>query len=243
MKNLNSKINLAILDDHQGILDGYSYRLQNAEDIEIVSMMTCGETLDKVLSTYMIDLLIMDVQVPISPSNLNPYPILFQIPKLLQTYPRLKILVISMHTERTLIQAVMNAGAKGFILKDDNQVIKELPSIVRCIHSGGIFLSEFAYQQISIENGSKTSHLLTARQIEALSLSSAYPDESTEDIAQKMNIAHSTLRNILSEAYLRLEVSNKVAAIEKARQLGLITQIITDTRIRPPGQSGKFSAK
>lgn len=241
MQNSNTRIKIAILDDHQGILDGYSYRLQDAEDIEIVALMTYGEILDKILSANPIDLIILDVQVPISPNNHNPYPILFQIPKLLQIYPQLKILVISMHTERTLIQAAMNAGAKGFILKDDNQVIKDLPSIVRCIHSGGIFLSEFAYQQITKDRDSTVNHLLTSRQIEALSLSSAYPDESTEEIAQKMSIAHSTFRNILSEAYLRLEVSNKAAAIEKARQLGLITQIIHDTR--PQNQAGKISSK
>lgn len=241
MQKSISSIKIAILDDHQGILDGYSYRLQDAKDIEIIALMTYGEILDKILSANAIDLIILDVQVPISPSNHNPYPILFQIPKLINLYPKLKILVISMHTERTLIQAAMNAGAKGFILKDDNQVIKELPAIVRCIHSGGIFLSEFAYQQLTYDRDSKASQLLTSRQIEALSLSSAYPDESTEEIAQKMNIAHSTFRNILSETYLRLEVSNKVAAIEKARQLGLITQIIQDTR--PKSNPGKLSTK
>ncbi len=229
------------MDDHQGILDGYAYRLQNATDIEIVATITFGEILENILAANAVDLLILDVQVPISPTNHNPYPILYQIPKLIQLFPQLKILVISMHTERTLIQAAMNAGAKGFILKDDNLVIKELASVVRSIYSGGIFLSEYAYQQLSKDRESTVTHLLTSRQIEALSLSSAYPDESTEEIAQKMNIAHSTFRNILSDAYLRLEVSNRAAAIEKARQLGLITQILQDTR--PKNQAGKFSIK
>jgi DNA-binding NarL/FixJ family response regulator len=241
MLNSKARIKIAILDDHQGILDGYSYRLQNADDIEIVAMITYGEVLENILSANAVDLLILDVQVPISPNNHNPYPILYQIPKLIQVFPHLKILVISMHTERTLIQAAMNAGARGFILKDDNLVIKELASIVRSIHCGGIFMSEYAFQQLSKNREATVMNLLTSRQIEALSLSSAYPDESSEEIAQKMNIAHSTFRNILSEAYLRLEVSNRAAAIEKARQLGLITQIIQDTR--PKNQAGKFSIK
>jgi DNA-binding NarL/FixJ family response regulator len=241
MQNSKVKIRVAILDDHQGILDGYSYRLQNATDIEIVATITYGEILENVLAVNAVDILILDVQVPISPNNHNPYPILYQIPKLVQLFPQLKILVISMHTERTLIHAAMNAGAKGFILKDDNLVIKELASVVRSIYSGGIFLSEYAFQQLSKDRESTVTHLLTSRQIEALSLSSAYPDESSEEIAQKMNIAHSTFRNILSEAYLRLEVSNRAAAIEKARQLGLITQILQDTR--PKNQVGKFSIK
>jgi two-component system, NarL family, nitrate/nitrite response regulator NarL len=241
MQNSKTKIRIAILDDHQGILDGYSYRLQNATDIEIVATITYGEVLENILAANAVDLLILDVQVPISPSNHNPFPILYQIPKLVQLFPHLKILVISMHTERTLIQAAMNAGARGFILKDDNLVIKELASVVRSIYSGGIFLSEYAFQQLSKDRESMVTHLLTSRQIEALSLSSAYPDESSEEIAQKMNIAHSTYRNILSDAYLRLEVSNRAAAIEKARQLGLITQILQDTQ--PKNQAGKFSIK
>ncbi|MBN1536235.1 MAG: response regulator transcription factor [Anaerolineales bacterium] len=241
MQSSNARIKVTILDDHQGILDGYLYRLENADDIEIVAMITYGEALEKNLSTNAVDVLILDVQVPISPNNHNPYPILYQIPKLLQIYPDLKILVISMHTERTLIQAAMNSGARGFILKDDNQLIKQLPSIVRCIHGGGIFLSEYAYQFMTQARDSSLSQILTSRQIEALSLTSAYPDESLEEIAQKMNIAHSTFRNLLSEAYVRLEVGNKTAAIEKARQLGLITQIIQDTR--PIGQTGKSSSK
>jgi len=227
MQNSKNKIRLVLLDDHQGILDGYIYRLQNASDIEVVASITYGEVLESVLVANNIDFLILDVQVPISPSNHNPYPILYQIPKLLQLFPKLKILVISMHTEGNLIRLAMEAGARGYILKDDNQAIKELPSIIRSIYSGGIFLSQFAYEQINKNRESSASHLLTSRQIEALSLSSAYPDESTEEIAQRMNVAHSTFRNILSEAYLRLEVSNRAAAIEKARQLGLITKILS----------------
>lgn len=223
MQNSKGKIRVAICDDHQGILDGYKFRLQNADDIEVVATITYGEILESVLAANSVDFLILDVQVPISPTNHNPYPILFQIPKLLQLFPRLKILVISMHNERNLIQAAMDAGARGFLLKDDNQIIKELHAVIRCIYSGGVILSDFAFKQINKTRESSVSNLLTSRQMEALALSSAYPDASTEEIAQKMNIAHSTFRNLLSEAYLRLEVSNRAAAIEKARQLGLIT--------------------
>jgi len=42
-------------------------------------------------------------------------------------------------------------------------------------------------------------------------------------LADKLGVAHSTLRNLLSSAYLRLDVRNRTAAITKARQLGLIT--------------------
>jgi DNA-binding CsgD family transcriptional regulator len=43
------------------------------------------------------------------------------------------------------------------------------------------------------------------------------------DLARRLEVANSTARNLLLEAYLRLEVSTRAAAITKARQMGLIT--------------------
>jgi DNA-binding CsgD family transcriptional regulator len=72
---------------------------------------------------------------------------------------------------------------------------------------------------------------LTPRQLELLSLCAAYPDLSTAELAQKMSVSNSTVRNLLSSAYLRLNVHSRTAAIEKARDLGLITP-------RPPTMVG-----
>ena len=53
----------------------------------------------------------------------------------------------------------------------------------------------------------------------------------TEDIAGKLGVANSTLRNLLSDSYKRLKVNNLAAAIMKARQLGFITPL--DPEIKP----------
>src|SRR5512139_1029232 len=106
-----NKIRVAILDDHQAIIDGYLYRIKNALDIEIVAALLYGEELEKTLSAQAVDLLLLDLQVPISPDNSNPFPILHELPHLLQAYPALSVLVISMHAQPALIQSVMEAGA------------------------------------------------------------------------------------------------------------------------------------
>jgi DNA-binding CsgD family transcriptional regulator len=59
--------------------------------------------------------------------------------------------------------------------------------------------------------------------MELLSLCAAYPDASTADLAQMMSISNSTVRNLLSNLYLRLGVHSRTAAVEKARAMGLIT--------------------
>jgi len=222
MSDTNGLIRVAIMDDHQGILDGYLYRLQGQTDIKIVGTVRYGDDLEPLLARLAVDVLLLDMEVPCSPENPNRFPVLPTIPRLAQLYPEMAILAISMHNQRTLIQATLDAGANGFILKDDYTAIQELASIIRSVANQGIYLSAEAFQAIRRKTGGEGFSSLTPRQLEALSLCSAYPELTTADLAKRMNVAHSTARNFLSGAYLKLGVSSRSAAIFKARQLGLI---------------------
>jgi DNA-binding NarL/FixJ family response regulator len=122
--------------------------LSNAQDIEVAFTLSYGEALELMLAQQPVDVLLLDVSVPTGPQNANPYPILYLIPKLLQTYPHLEILVISMYSQRALINSVMEAGASGFILKDDQLAIRELAAIIRLVAYGGIHLSQKAHQEL-----------------------------------------------------------------------------------------------
>jgi DNA-binding NarL/FixJ family response regulator len=226
MKNeAAAPIKLAILEDHQGIIDGYQYRLGGSAQVEIVGAVHFGSELEPLLESRPVDVLFLDVQVPTAPDNANPYPILHVISKLLQVYPRLHILAISMMTERSLIQAVIDAGASGYILKDDREAIEQLAAIVQSIATGGIYLSQLAAQQLRKTKTEGTEPMLTARQLEVLSLCAAYPDWSRAQLASHLSVRQSTVRNLLSNAYLRLEVRTLAAALAKARQLGLLTPL------------------
>ncbi len=221
---MNSQtIRVTILDDHQSIIDGYLYRLSNSNNVEVVATISYGEELEPALATHPTDVLLLDVNVPTSTENPNPYPILHSIPSLLEKYSDLNILVISMHAERSLIRAVMEAGASGYVLKDDRAILQDLGNVVQSVASGGISFSKKAHQIMLDQKAGPSGQNLSARQLEALSLCAAYPDWSSADVAKKMSASHSTVRNLLSGAYLRLGVHSRMAAIEKARQMGLIT--------------------
>lgn len=216
------KIRVTILEDHQSIIDGYLFRLSTFPEIEVVSTLYFGDELEPALEKTATDVLILDVNVPSSPDNHNPYPILHIISKLLETYPNLTILIISMVAERGLIRATMEAGASGYILKDDLVTIRELGNVIISIAHGGIHFSQRAHQ-FFVQHVKKMGDLLTPRQLEVLSLYAAYPNASTEDLAKKMSISNSTIRNSLSGAYVKLGVHTREAAVAKARELGLIS--------------------
>jgi DNA-binding NarL/FixJ family response regulator len=136
-----------------------------------------------------------------------------------------------MFSEPGLMRALIEAGASGYILKDDQSAFRELGNVVLSVAHGGIYFSKKAhslYMQAEQQSGNE---LLTPRQLEVLSLCAAYPDATTSELAEKMTISNSTVRNLLSSVYLRLGVHSRTAAVEKARDMGLITP-------RPPSLSG-----
>jgi DNA-binding NarL/FixJ family response regulator len=210
-------IKVAVLDHYQSILDGYRYRLDCVDDIEIVAEMRYGSEVESALAKDDIDVLILAGCVPTEPDNQNLNPIFHLIPTLLQTYSELVVLPICMQKQANFVKAVIVAGASGYISKDDQEAIKNLDEIIRTVAEGGFYISEEIKRR---GFGEKT--ILTPRQLEALSLCAAYPDETTAKLARRLDIANSTMRNLLSKAYRRLGVPNRAAAIVEARRIGLL---------------------
>ena len=218
-----SKIHVAILEDHQGIIDGYTLRLSNTPEIEIVGQAFYGNDLEALLQENPVDVLIMDLRVPTSVENDEPMPVLHVVPTLLDKYPKLAILVITMLEETTLIRALVKIGIRGYIVKDDRESIQQLGRVVSMVFNGGAYFSQSAHRLIWSDSEVGQKPPLTLRQMEALSLCAAFPDSATSQLAIRMNISGSTFRNLLSEAYRRLGVQTRTAAILKARQLGILT--------------------
>jgi DNA-binding NarL/FixJ family response regulator len=218
------KIRVAILDDHQGTLDGYAYRLTPYKNINVVATARFGDQLEGMLANGGVDVLLLDVGVPASENDPNPYPLLYMLPRLHEQHPDMTILIISMHKQRTLVKAVMDAGAKGYILKDDRQAIVQLGEIISSVAAGGVYFSEQSFAMLTNKQTSPEGvRPITKRQREVLSLLAAKPDAKMDALAKELNIVPSTLRNLLSDSYKRLKVRNLASAIGRARELGLIT--------------------
>ena len=238
-----SKIRVAILDDHQSIIDGLIYRLSRDPDIQIVGTATYGEDLEPMMANNTVDVLLLDIRVPNSAVDHNQFPVLHEIPSLLHHYPQLSILAISMFTEPVLIEALIEAGISGYIYKDDQTSIQQLEKIVHTIANSGTYFSEGAYENVNVKSHAT---ILTARQMEALSLCASHPDIDTFSLAVKLGITSSTMRNLLSSAYFRLGVRTRAAAIARANQLGILSKIPEPpmvTRKKRTGQLAKHKQR
>jgi len=217
-----NKIRVTLLDDHQSILDGYMYRLGKVKQIEVVDTVRFGNDLDPSLKKHPTDVLLLDISAPLAANDPTPFPIQHVITRLKHECPELVILVISMYTEPAMIRAVMEAGANGYILKDDQKTIEDLGGIILSVAGGGMYFSERVQRHL-VEKDQHPAGL-SPRQLEALSLAASYPNSTTAELAYWMGIANSSIRNLLSSAYLKLGVGTRAAAIAKARQLGILAE-------------------
>ncbi len=211
-------VRVAILDDHQSVIDGYLFRLRGEPRIDVIAQVGYGEELLPMLDHVRPDVLILDLTVPCSRENPAPYSLVALLPTLRSRYPRLAILVITMHAQPALVRSVLRQGAAGYILKDDGPRIRALGHVVRDVARGRRRFSPFI---LALDQSGRSSPL-TGRQIEAFSLLIAHPDMTLAEVARHLHVAHSTVRNLVSDAYRRLGVRTRAAALVEAQRRGLL---------------------
>ena len=216
----SDKINISIFEDHSIIIDGYRLRLAGNPRINIAGIAHVGEDLEPMLSTNPTDILIMDVEVPTSRKNSNPYPILYAINRLKYKFPKLSILIISSHDQQVLVETLFGLGVRGYIFKNDHIAFENLAGIMVDIFEGRFYFS-LGYEKLRSLKEEGASQLLSPRQLEALSLCVAFPDSSTRVLADKLGVSDSTFRNLMSAAYKHMKVRTRQAAIIKLQKMGI----------------------
>lgn len=217
---MTAAIQVGILEDHIATATGYKALLEANPKLEICWSGQYYSDVEPNLKEHKTDVLILDVGVDNSPTDPNPFPILHVIPYLLERYNEMAILIISMYNRRALIKATQQVGAVGYILKDDFVSFENLDEIIIAVAEGGIYYSPEAEKLLA--HPTEDTPVLTTRQSEILSYLASAPSLTTGQLAKKLNLAPSTIRNHLSDAYIRLGVKRLPSAIARARKLGLI---------------------
>jgi len=214
-------LRIAILEDEQGVIDGYHYRLAHLPDFEIVLAARTGSELEAALEGETVDVLLLDLGVPAAPDNPHPYPISAALPRLRARHPALAVVVVSHTADPIVIQLLIESGINGYLVKSDAAAYEHLADILHMAARHDLYLSTTAQTVLrtAVTGGPSA---LTRRQRELLALCAAYPNETLDEIARRQGVTPSTVRNRMSDIYARLEVRTRQAAVEEARRRGLI---------------------
>jgi DNA-binding NarL/FixJ family response regulator len=149
------KIRIIIADDHQLFRNGLKILLDSFPEFEVAGEASNGEEFLKLIKTVKADVALMDINMP----ELDG---IDATRKGLKLCPELQVIALSMYGEEEYYYKMVDAGAKGFLLKDsDISEVKE--AIVTVIKGGSFFSQELLYHVIQKikhrEHESKSANL------------------------------------------------------------------------------------
>lgn len=129
-----SKIQIAVVDDHSLFRKGMISILQQVPDFEVVMDATNGqEFLDK-LPAQPIDVVLMDLQMPVLDG--------IKTTEIIRAkHPDIRVLILSMHDEDQFVLHLMEIGANGYLLKDTDP--EEVEKAIRKVYETDIYFSDF----------------------------------------------------------------------------------------------------
>jgi len=212
-------IRVILADDHTIVRKGLRALLERDPRIQIVDEAGDGrETMQKVVR-HMPDVVVMDIGMP----NLNGIEATRQIMK---RFPKIKILILTMHSSEEYIRAILDAGASGYVLKQAAPV--ELITAIETIHGGGSFLSPSICTTVIQEFKRKSRKErepagqvpLTEREREVLQLIAE--GKSTRQIADSLFISPKTVEVHRSHLMEKLGLHNTAEIVRYALRKGIV---------------------
>jgi DNA-binding NarL/FixJ family response regulator len=214
---MEDSIRVLIADDHPLFRDGMRGLLGSLPDMEVVGEASSGEQAMELARELQPDVILMDIKMP----GINGIEATREI---LHISPRISVLVVTMFEDDDSVFAAMRAGARGYLLKDSSG--QEVGHAVRAVASGeAIFGAGVAQRLISFFNAPSPAVSrrafpeLTEREEEILSL--VAQGKSNQEIAKELFVSLKTVRNHVSNIFLKLQVADRAQAVIRAREAGL----------------------
>jgi DNA-binding NarL/FixJ family response regulator len=174
------KITVMLVDDHGLVRRGFRRIIEDEPDLEVVGEAGNGEESIALALRLRPRVIVMDCALP-GVSGL------VATQKILESAPDTAILMLSMHSEDTLVRQALAAGARGYILK--NAIDLELVDAIRRVAAGEKVIAS----QLTREPGLKGERgaSLTARELEVLQL--IVSGKSNKEIASQLELSVNTV--------------------------------------------------
>jgi DNA-binding NarL/FixJ family response regulator len=211
----SKQIRVLLAEDHAIVREGLRSMLEKQPGIEIVCEAEDGQTAVERAQELLPDVVIMDITMP----NFNG---IEATRKIINEFPQIKVIALSIHSDRRFITAMLCAGAAGYVLKED--ILDELVKAIRAVTDGekylsskitGIVVKDYAKSVTTIAYAPLSS--LTNKERKMLRLIAA--GKSTEQIALDLLVSIKTVEANRRKIMKKLNVHTiadlvKIAIIE-----------------------------
>lgn len=210
------KIKVLIADDHEILRYGISTFLSSADSIEIVGEASSGEECIELFKKKKPDVCVLDISMP-DKDGIETTKAIREID------PNVKVLILSMHIDKLLLDKVLEAGINGYLLKDTEktEILHGIESIAKGQQVFSNPISELITK--SYLNGGKTPHdSITSRELEVLQL--IVEGYSSKLIADKLDISPRTVDTHRGNIMQKLNIPNAAGLVRYAMEHNLVSK-------------------
>ncbi len=210
-------IRVLLADDHAMIRQGLRALIEKEDGMSVAAEAEDGRRAVELTAELAPDVVVMDVGMP----NLNG---IEATRRIIEADSDVKVLALSMHSDKRFVKEMFFAGASGYLLKDS--AFQELVLAIRTLASSRTYLSpgvtdavikDFVNRPVEIE-GSVFS-VLTGRQREVLQLTAE--GMSTKDIAAQLRVSVKTVESHRQKVMAKLDVHSIAELTKYAVREGL----------------------
>jgi DNA-binding NarL/FixJ family response regulator len=204
-----------VADDHPLFRNGIGALLRDSPETELVGEASSGEEVLKLVSELAPDVVVMDVSMPGIGG-------IHATEAITRTHPAVAVLLLTMMDDDDAILAGIRAGARGYVLKG-SQPTEILQAVLTVARGQAIFGAEVAAGLERLLASGPKLHVplpeLTPREREILTLMAA--GDANMTIARSLGLSEKTVRNNVSNIFTKLRVTNRAAAVARARDAGV----------------------
>jgi DNA-binding NarL/FixJ family response regulator len=220
MKNPDTVIKVAIADDHALFRTGVKTSLSSRKDIQMVAEAENGMQLLNLLKHIKPDVVLLDIQMPIMDG-------LTTLPEIKKLYPEVKVVMLSMHNDHSMITRMMEIGANSYLTKDsDSETIYQ--AIVTC-YQQEFFFNELTNKALLNGLRQKRPAEMTAPDVhltdkEVTILKLMCEEKSTKEIADIVDLSPRTVEAIRDKLKTKTGVKSMAGLVMYAVKAGIVEQ-------------------
>lgn len=211
------KIKVLIADDHQLFREGLVNLLFSAPDIEVIAQAENGLEAIEMSKNLKPDVILLDIAMP----KMNGIEAARELKKVM---PNLKIITVSMHSDKQYVKGVLEAGVDGYLLK--NCTYRQLTDAIKSVHAGKKFLSEDITELVisgylePSDSDSDEYNSLSDREKEIFLLFAK--GKSTREIGEKLFISVKTVGTHKQHILEKLNLKTNADMLKYGLKKGLI---------------------
>ncbi|MFT3737992.1 MAG: response regulator transcription factor [Breznakibacter sp.] len=206
------KAKVVIVDDHKVLRSGLALLLNQSPHFQVVAEASNGWEFVNLLSSIVPDVVLMDINMPVMDG-------IEATRQALKKIPDLKILVLSMHDEEEYYNTMINAGVKGFVLKETDHM--ELEQAILSVLNDRPYFSQALLLSLLKKKTTAPEIAFSKREAEILKLMS--DGMVSTEIAKRMHMSLRTVEKTRSDLLFKTGTNNSISLILFALRHKLIT--------------------